>query len=159
MEKLGASVLATLATLMANPITFAIVLAGIAIWFLIGFVTLALLGLVTAVIFAVVAVGIIWLLGLVNKNFLKNHPLIIMIVPLFFIVGYISDHVPALGLSLLPAIDRTVILAQQDFLGGTVAIYGPYAVAFVALMVAVASLIVSWAIRNKYWWVGRRKHR
>ena len=55
--------------------------------FLMGFATLVLLGLVSAVLYAVIAVGFLWLLslfGVFNASNISNHPktlLLLLIVP------------------------------------------------------------------------------
>lgn len=149
-----------LASVLASPLLLALSLIAVAIIFIVGYITLAIFGLVSAVIYAAFGLGVIWLIGMVDKVALKKYPWIIAIVPILFVFGYIADHLPNLGLSLIPAINQSYVIGRQNIYDGdAVLLFGPYVVAVIAIVMAAVSLILSVKINNRYWWVGRKKRR
>ena len=144
-----------LAGILASPILLSISLIIVAVVFIIGYVTLLLFGLVSAVIYAAIGLGLVWLLGKLSVDFLKKYPYIILIVPAMFIMGYIVDHTTLTMLSFASRINSEVSFASMQVDNADyVLIAGPYLVAIVALVVAVLVLALTLTkTKRKYKWV------
>ena len=145
-----------LAEIIASPILLAIALIVCAVVFIAGYITLLLLGLVSAVIYALFGMGLVWLTGAFSRKTLEKHPQIIFIVPMLFLFGLVVDHLPNLAmLSLADWIGSDIVIAQNSWFSALpVALPGYMLFAVIALVVAVAVLAVMVVhIKRKYWWV------
>lgn len=145
-----------LAAVLANPILLAIVLIIGAVAFFTIYLTLAMLGLVSAVIYALFGLCLVWFVGAFSKSFLEKYWQIILIVPLLFALGWIADHSSLLSwLSMAQKINVSSGFGSMSFMDGTyVLMFGPYLVAIAALIAAVAVLSVTVVrMKKKYWWV------
>ena len=145
-----------LAAVFANPILLAIVLILGAVAFFTIYLTLAVLGLVSAVIYALFGLCLVWLVGVFSKSFLAKYWQIILIVPLLFALGYVADHSSMLSfLSMAQKIDVGSGFGSMSFMDGTyVLMFGPYLIAIFALITAVAVLGVTLVrMKDKYKWV------
>lgn len=149
-----------LAGLLASPIILAITLIVFGIVFLVAYLTLASLGLVSAVVFALAGLCIIWLIRAISRDWLSSHAWVIAIVPLGFAAGFVADRLPSLArLSVLSVINAEVPFGFLSLSGGEyVMVVGPYAVAIAALVFAVLVLAISFldykkTVRKRYGWV------
>jgi hypothetical protein len=79
-----------------------------AIVFTVGFAVLAIYGLISAVLWALGGVALIWIMswfGVFKRSYLKDHPkayLLFLVIPAFFTIGYFTDHIPELS-AIAPA--------------------------------------------------------
>ena len=87
-----------LGLLMANPIVIAIILIVLAVLFIFFYVTLAVLGLLTAAIFFVAGLGLLFIVASKSPDTVKSHPLVFFFTPIVLgLFGVLSDKVPSLS--------------------------------------------------------------
>ena len=124
---------------MANPIVIAIILIVLAVLFIFFYVTLAVLGLLTAAIFFVAGLGLVFIVASKSPDTVKSHPLIFVFTPIVLgLFGVLSDKVPSLNsLSL-----------TGDFVGSAASSIG---IAFMFVVIALVMLLVTYKAK------GRRK--
>jgi hypothetical protein len=106
--------LGLITALLANPIVVAIGLILIAILFIVGYVFLWAWGLVTAAVFFVAGIFLLFILTRVDKEILKRYPLLSAIPLGLGVAGYVIDHVPRLSMLSLAgnssvAVDSAVV--------------------------------------------------
>jgi len=130
-----------LGLLMANPIVIAIILIVLAVLFIFFYVTLAVLGLLTAAIFFVAGLGLVFIVASKSPDTIKAHPIIFFFTPIGLgLFGVLSDKIPAMsGLSL-----------TSDIVGSATS---PIGVAFLFVIIALVMLLVAYKAK------GRRKGR
>ena len=130
-----------LGLLMANPIVIAIILIVLAVLFIFFYVTLAVLGLLTAAIFFVAGLGLVFIVASKSPDTIKAHPIIFFFTPIGLgLFGVLSDKIPAMsGLSL-----------TSDIVGSATS---PIGVAFLFVLIALVMLLVAYKAK------GRRKGR
>ena len=71
-----------LGLLMANPIVIAIILIVLVVLFIFFYVTLAVLGLLTAAIFFVAGLGLLFIVASKSPDTVKSHPLVFFFTPI-----------------------------------------------------------------------------
>lgn len=120
--------MAFFATLLASPILLVAALVVVGVLFFVGYVILLSLGLVSAVIYGLVGLGVVWLIGMFSREALEKHWWIILLIPALFIFGLISDRIPAHTLSMLGVISVSY--------SGT-SLTDPIFIGFIALLIAV----------------------
>jgi D-alanyl-lipoteichoic acid acyltransferase DltB (MBOAT superfamily) len=130
-----------LGLLMANPIVIAIILIVLAVLFIFFYVTLAVLGLLTAAIFFVAGLGLVFIVASKSPDTIKAHPIIFFFTPIGLgLFGVLSDKIPAMsGLSL-----------TSDIVGSATS---PIGIAFLFVIIALVMLLVAYKAK------GRRKRR
>ena len=130
-----------LALLLANPIAIAIILIVLAVLFIFFYVTLAVLGLLTAAIFFVAGLGLVFIVASKSPDTIKEHPIIFFFTPIGLgLFGVLSDKIPAMsGLSL-----------TSDIVGSATS---PIGIAFLFVIIALVMLLVAYKAK------GRRKRR
>jgi len=128
-----------LGLVMANPIVIAIILIVLAVLFIFFYVTLAVLGLLTAAIFFVAGLGLVFIVASKSPDTIKAHPIIFFFTPIGLgLFGVLSDKIPAMsGLSL-----------TSDIVGSATS---PIGVAFLFVIIALVMLLVAYKAK------GRRK--
>jgi len=128
-----------LGLVMANPIVIAIILIVLAVLFIFFYVTLAVLGLLTAAIFFVAGLGLVFIVASKSPDTIKEHPIIFFFTPIGLgLFGVLSDKIPAMsGLSL-----------TSDIVGSATS---PIGVAFLFVIIALVMLLVAYKAK------GRRK--
>lgn len=79
-----------------------------AVVFVVGFAVLAIYGLVSAFLWGLLGVGLIWVMswfGVFDRKRLEKNPkmyLLFLVVPAFFVFGYLTDHIQSLN-AIAPA--------------------------------------------------------
>lgn len=131
-----------------------------AILFAVGFTLIVLWGLVSAVIWTIGGVGLVWALswfGVFSSDNIGRHPkllLLLGIIPLFFFIGYASDHLRSLAV-IAPSrfISANPYLAVQSMsLQGDAVTFIMSNLTFAVILGAAAFAVGSFA----YW---RFKHK
>ena len=122
---------------MANPIVIAIILIVLAVLFIFFYVTLAVLGLLTAAIFFVAGLGLVFIVASKSPDTVKSHPLIFVFTPIVLgLFGVLSDKVPSLNsLSL-----------TGDFVGSAASSIG---IAFMFVVIALVTLLVTYKAKGR----------
>ena len=128
-----------LGLVMSNPIVIAIILIVLAALFIFFYVTLAVLGLLTAAIFFVAGLGLLFIVVSKSPDTVKSHPLVFFFTPIVLgLFGVLSDKVPSLSnLSL-----------TGDIIGSATS---PIGIAFLFVVIALVMLLVAYKAK------GRRK--
>jgi hypothetical protein len=139
------------AQILGNYVALIVALVAGAVIFVVGYITLAAFGLVSAVIYGLFGFGIVWAIGTFSAKTLKKHWQIVLIIPGLFFFGLISDRISQMSmLSWVPMIDRSTMIAQNDIMqGGFVTLYGPYLVGAILLVVAFVVGAVMYLRRKK----------
>lgn len=139
------------ASILASPILLAISMICLAVVFIIGYVTLAMFGLVSAVIYGAFGMFILWGIGKYSKSALKKYSWLVAIVPIGFVVGLVADNAPIMQMSMLQKINTNVTLVSNEVVGNSVVtVVGPYLIATFALILAMVALLTqtSWFTKH-----------
>ena len=129
----------------------------VGVLFLVCYIAMVLLGLVSAVIYTLAGVGLLWFISLtgVFKN-MWSRPyvlLLFLILPVAFIWGWCTDHVHFLAM-LAPAQfisnNPTIKVQQMSLQGQTVAfITTPQAIAGTLFAIAILALLAVAVYKKK----------
>jgi hypothetical protein len=136
----GASV-GMLGLIMGNPIVIAVILIVMVALFVFAYATLWSLGLLTASIFFIAGLSLVFIVVSKTPEVVKTHPLVFFFTPIVLgAFGYVTNKVPA--------------LSEESWMSNNSPVFSPIVIALVLAIIALLLLIVAYKARPHR----RRRH-